>query len=278
MPSRIDEFGRTAQRLARNPLGIIALFLVLVYGIAGLVLGLSASSLAAGERQPLVWFLVAFPVLVLVVFYQMVTKHHVKLYAPQDFPDAEGFFRALTPREQRERLDEEIRELESVQAVPAAESKELQLPQKPGVVGGIPPRHAWILAEELVFRELEREFGVAIIRQVAVASDRGVDGIFEDKGGTTRIVEVKFVKHVHLTSITRKAAEQLRDIANRFGDRHKAASFILVIVVEALPEAYREREVKRTRQLLSSMPFPVDLRIYDFGELKEKYGAVDEPT
>ena len=43
MPSPLSEFGKIAQNLARNPLGIIALFIVLVYGIAGLVLGMRAS-------------------------------------------------------------------------------------------------------------------------------------------------------------------------------------------------------------------------------------------
>ena len=38
----IDKFGSIAQRLARNPLGIIALFIVLVYGMAALVTTSSA--------------------------------------------------------------------------------------------------------------------------------------------------------------------------------------------------------------------------------------------
>lgn len=35
--TEIKSFGQTAKGLARNPLGIIALFIVLVYGVAGLV-------------------------------------------------------------------------------------------------------------------------------------------------------------------------------------------------------------------------------------------------
>ncbi|MEK7724350.1 MAG: hypothetical protein AAB336_08395 [Acidobacteriota bacterium] len=64
----IVEFGKTAQSLARNPLGIIALFIVLLYAIAGLVLGTSASSLQPSERLPLIWFIVVFPFAVLGVF------------------------------------------------------------------------------------------------------------------------------------------------------------------------------------------------------------------
>ena len=62
-----SSFDQTAKGLARNPLGIIALFIVLVYGFAALITAF-ASSLTTAERLPLIWFLVIFPVLVLVAF------------------------------------------------------------------------------------------------------------------------------------------------------------------------------------------------------------------
>ena len=60
----VKDFGDTATRLAKNPLGIIALFIVLVYGFAALVTAF-AGTFATSERLPLIWFLVLFPVLVL---------------------------------------------------------------------------------------------------------------------------------------------------------------------------------------------------------------------
>lgn len=85
------KFGDTAVKLSQNPLGIIALFIVLVYGIAALVLGLSSKSLEISERLPLVWFLVLFPVLVLIAFLWLVTKFPKSLYSPKDFQTEEGF-------------------------------------------------------------------------------------------------------------------------------------------------------------------------------------------
>jgi len=67
-------FGETAKSLARNPLGIIALFIVMVYGFASLVTAF-AGSFTAGERLPLIYFLICFPVLVLCVFAWLVSKH-----------------------------------------------------------------------------------------------------------------------------------------------------------------------------------------------------------
>ena len=86
MPSPVESFGETAKGLARNPLGIIALFIVLVYGFAALVTAFS-SAFTAGERQPLIYFLVCFPVLVLAIFTWLVAKHSGKLYSPSDFKD-----------------------------------------------------------------------------------------------------------------------------------------------------------------------------------------------
>jgi hypothetical protein len=83
-------FGETAKSLARNPLGITALFIVLVYGFASLVTAFAASFTAA-ERLPLIYFLIVFPVLVLVVFSWLVSKHSGKLFAPSDFKNEDNY-------------------------------------------------------------------------------------------------------------------------------------------------------------------------------------------
>jgi CheY-like chemotaxis protein len=86
----LNPFGQTAKSLARNPLGIIALFIVLIYGVAGLVTAF-ASSLTASERAPLIWFLVIFPIIVLIVFAWLVSRHSGKLFSPGDFRDEENY-------------------------------------------------------------------------------------------------------------------------------------------------------------------------------------------
>jgi len=93
MAQNLKLFGNLAQRLGRSPLGIIALFLLLVYGMAALVVGFS--NLDSDLQKIFVWFLVLFPVFVLITFYLLVTKHHDKLYAPSDFTDESYFVRIL---------------------------------------------------------------------------------------------------------------------------------------------------------------------------------------
>lgn len=86
-------FGNIATKLSRNPLGIIALLIVLVYGIAGFVA--TSDSFQPAERVTLVVFMVLFPLIVLIALYKLVTKHHDKLYAPSDFSNEDNFVKLI---------------------------------------------------------------------------------------------------------------------------------------------------------------------------------------
>ncbi len=104
------DFLKGAKEFARNPLGIIALFISLIYGFASLLLNSAAEKLTAAERWPLIIFIVIFPIMVLVSFYWLVKSHHGKLYAPGDFKDDKSFLRTLSPEEQEKKLDKEVKE------------------------------------------------------------------------------------------------------------------------------------------------------------------------
>jgi CheY-like chemotaxis protein len=86
----LREFGTTAKSLSRNPLGIIALFIVLVYGLACLVV-ITGSSLTPAERLPIIYFLVVFPLVVLGVFTYLVAFRAGQLFAPGDFKREETY-------------------------------------------------------------------------------------------------------------------------------------------------------------------------------------------
>jgi CheY-like chemotaxis protein len=90
MTDRVRVFGDVAKGLARNPLGIIALFIVLVYSFASLVAAF-AGSFTAFERLPLIYFMVCFPVLVLAVFAWLVSKYPWALFGPSDFKDEDNY-------------------------------------------------------------------------------------------------------------------------------------------------------------------------------------------
>ena len=258
-----------AAHLARNPLGIVALFLLLVYGVAGLVLGTSSSSLSTTERAPLVWFLVIFPVVVLGVFAWLLARHHTKFYAPRDFLDSEGFFRAMTPLERRERLEADVvaakREIE-ISAI------EAHVEHPPAQALALPIRSNVILAEELAIREIEAEFGRPVLRGVRT-TDGQFDGVFRLPDREVA-VEVKYTRRPDWLTISSHA----RVIAESLRGRGRAipVTVLLAVVCDGLdaPNKARGRHVLERR--LSDAGPTIKVRIYDFRELLLKHGLAVE--
>lgn len=111
MVDKIKEFGNTAKTLARNPLGIIALFIVLVYGIAALVC--VSDKLNTVERTILILFLIVFPCIVLRTFYLLVTKHYNKLYSPMDYKDETNYLKSIDILTQKETVDNDEKKREN---------------------------------------------------------------------------------------------------------------------------------------------------------------------
>ena len=87
----LKDFGDIAVKLSRNPLGVLSLAFVFVYGIAGYVC--MSSSLQGDERKIIVWFIVLFPMFILLTFYRLVTNHNTKLFGPSDFSDESNFLK-----------------------------------------------------------------------------------------------------------------------------------------------------------------------------------------
>lgn len=96
MDNPLTSFMGKTKGLTRNPLGIIALFVSLIYGFACLVLSTSLNNLEGlVERLPLIWFIIVFPCLILLIFTFLVIYHHKKLYAPGDYKDEKNFVNAF---------------------------------------------------------------------------------------------------------------------------------------------------------------------------------------
>lgn len=257
---------KAAKPLAHNPLGIIALFLALVDGIAAVALGVTTGSLSAALQAVLVWFIVLFPAVVLIVFYLLVTRHHTKLYAPKDYESPDGFFRALTPEEQRVRMEREL----AREAVDAASSTPVQEPERTAGKSTRTWRQSLMLAEELAIRELEHETGINVVRQVAVAGSIEVDGAYLEYGKLT-LVEVKLVNDRSTSETVRSAFARFDRIAQGV----KPVAFVLILL--ALDEDSKgvQELVLLSRNLAKDAKYPVDVRVYDHFELQQKYGALD---
>ncbi|MCF6434243.1 hypothetical protein [Pseudoalteromonas sp. MMG022] len=86
----LRQFGNSAKNLSKNPVGILALFIVPIYSFAALVITFS-SNLQADERKIIIWFIVIFSLLVLATYVWLVTCHHEKFYSPNDFSNEDNF-------------------------------------------------------------------------------------------------------------------------------------------------------------------------------------------
>lgn len=91
MNTDFKDFHTSALGFTRSPLGIIALFIVLIYGFATL-------SVTFGDNLKeyialLVYFLILFPVFVFIGFLWLVSKHHDKIYGPSDFKNEDNFIK-----------------------------------------------------------------------------------------------------------------------------------------------------------------------------------------
>ena len=86
-----EVFSKSFGDFTKSPLGIIALFIVLVYGFASLVVGIGQG--ISAHLVPLIYFMVFFPILVFLGFLWLVAIHSNKLYGPSDFKNEDNFIK-----------------------------------------------------------------------------------------------------------------------------------------------------------------------------------------
>lgn len=215
--------------LVKNPLGIVALFISLIYSIANLLLGTTAITLSADERHPLIIFIVLFPVLVLGVFYFLVSRHHGKLYAPSDYKDDKSFLRTLSPEEQESKIQREV-----IDAIPPTDSVTLTEQSASASSAPSPIRldHAELRREiervELgVVKRFEKKLNVTANRNIGIG-DTGVtfDALFTE-GTQFTALEVKLLRSPIPTSIALDRALYAAVVADKFFETR----FQLLLVV-----------------------------------------------
>jgi hypothetical protein len=279
MKGYLSSFGKTASRLAHNPLGVLALFLVLVYGFACLVVGFGADSLnGSAERLPLIWFLVLFPVMVLYVFYLLVTRHHHKLYAPSDYKDEKLFVTPLEPEVVNGRAKEEALEIAVSEQLPVSEAAPKESISQHSVDQ---IKISYVEAERLAFKALQEDLSYTIRQHVSVKGaryDHGFDGIAE-VSQALHFFEVKyFQKPIFKPEFIEAALHRVAGVAFSppvwDSGKYTNIVFHLVVVFGFPPGQLKDFENRLKREIHEEL-LEVQYHFYDMIALKRRFPAND---
>ncbi|MCK2094659.1 hypothetical protein [Thauera aromatica] len=251
--------------LVKNPIGIVALFISLIYSIANLLLGATAKSLTPDERFPIVIFIVLFPVVILGVFYLLVSRHHGKLYAPGDYKDDKSFLRTLSQEERERKLEKEAEEALPTPAVTEATAAPTSPEAQPASAQRMTDiRNELRVIESLVISKFESELNQRAERDVGIG-DTGVsfDALFQTNGKLT-FLEIKSIRHPGAVSMLLDRVLYNAVVADRFMN----SNFKLILAVvyhfdkEELP-----RVESAWRRRIEKCPAAIEIKFIPRAEL-----------
>lgn len=275
----------------KNPLTIIAMFA----GIAEISGTAVLPFITEGNQGLYIWFLMIFPLLLIILFFVTLNFNHKVLYAPSDFKNEDNFFKSLTsasPLEKAEKLKEEIEEIQfennegiEFESEKTYETKHATQAQ-PEVVPDLDPRTIrrqirvrYELAEDLILNKISNELGQVVQKDMRFSSHGRkfvFDGVVVNDGKLTAI-EVKYFKsHNQITPRFRDVFLSILDAAERLPESvRKEFSLILAIATEE-PSSEHETIVKRLSEYIGITPFGVDIRVFNIGDLKKEFKLNDQ--
>jgi hypothetical protein len=284
------EFLSNIKNLTRNPLGIIALFVSMIYGFSCLVLSTSITNLEyAYERLPLIWFVIIFPIIILAAFIYLVIFHHEKLYSPSDFRDDDSFIQTIDENKRIKRIQDEVKSLET-----SPKSEDFSEKDNSGVtklsensknqdtVDGSQSSDITVSellkmytnSEKWTLNELNLKYNVILKPQVRLRTPLAhfeFDG-FGTNRNSTFIVEVKFWqfsrsdKKLKLKIQEFLAKKPKIEIA--FNRPSKTTSIIIAIVFDDLTRINKDEYVEFVSAIGGDN---VILEFFDYRELKRNY-------
>lgn len=231
------------ENFIRNPLGIIALFLSVIYGIAGYVISNGFSYLhGCFERLPLIYFIVFFPLIVLVAFIYLVVKHNEKLYAPKDFDNQDGFLKANGKDIKPNKPTETLKHSEKI-PVSQTKSSICMLAYS----SAINAEKEWKESEESALKKYSNDHDLEIKTEISLGRNYVCDGISQ-KDGKTYIFEVK--RDFSLSNIDIILGRLVALQAILEDKRYVNLNFILILISDQKIEGDKMKELYHKARLV----------------------------
>jgi hypothetical protein len=164
--------------------------------------------------------------------------------------------------EQNKRIEQEVQQIEEDRSPPATSSEQHRIqPSRTNV------RKRYLLAEDLVMRELQSEFDAVMNRSVRF-SDIELDGMFA-KDGAGFGVEVKYVSDRFRLDQILQTLDGLQRKFHRFGWRR--FSLILAMVCES-EDVLTPAMVEKIQDHASKLGLCLMTRVYSLTSLSAKFG------
>lgn len=168
----------------------------------------------------------------------------------------------LAPEEQKQRRENEVRQVASSLS---ADRKSISPVSSLHLATNIE------LAETLVLKEIEAEYGGSLRRQVYLHGNI-FDAVTWNKRGVTA-VEVKLTGSHIDPSVFKALINKAESVAKGYY-RNVFSCVIAVVTIDLSPE--KREEIRHTvTQLKKDAAVAVDVKVYDLTELKRKYGLAD---
>ncbi|HYD18246.1 MAG TPA: hypothetical protein VEF76_07190 [Patescibacteria group bacterium] len=256
-------------KVIKGPLGVVGLFITLIYAIYGYVLKDSLSQLHICLQSMLILFLIGYPILLLHVFFKLVTKHPGKIYGPQDFRTDEGFntYKKGSLLENMEDFDPSLSNTGASSNPPTVRARANAVAQFIGKE---------YLAQALLSEYLKDTYGYENVREDfarrSVQLDSGYDFVVSKPNSKDRIhIEVKLISDKsQIDNVLAKAdqSRQLVDMMEMGGTRNR--DYLLFLVADGTPAIVSAIKNKISETLQTSK-YHVRYEFKSLEELEDKY-------
>ena len=250
-----------------NPLTIIAIFAGLAEVSGTLVL-----PFLSGESQELyIWFLMIFPIALVVLFFLTLNFNHKVLYAPSDFQDEDNFLKLFgkpTPDDRLEKLNNEMRSEAGSDEIEGEEnSKSPDLEYRSIIRRSAASTH--YLAEELVITKLSKEFD-EIEKEVMLRSGKSqflFDAIGK-KDGNVYAIEVKYIKDSSSLKNVRSSLVKIQKTFRELPDIGRMT--LLLAIATDLEGTQLEEFTKEVERTSVTFMHPQQVRVFNLKSLENE--------
>ena len=242
---------------SRNYLTLIVVLIGLVCLAVGLTFAFSSQNLDSTQRWFFIIFLISFPIIGLTMSVWLILRHFRKLSVSES--DDEIGWRIMSPENQQRKLNLEVNELASIMGIPETQMSDL--------------RSAYIVAEDLAMRHIEREEKVSLMRHIALDNIE-FDAILINQD-VIKCLEVAFLvtpnmSQEKINTALRKVEITKKKLAKIRPNTKLIVMFVLVTQLDKEAEA-RLRSILSDK--FSATPVDVDIRLLDFEGLQKVFAA-----